>query len=169
MTSSVLPPFSSKVTVVTCPPPSPSSFVQTRRECGVTSMYLPKNAMGSGKASWRNTNRYVPPTRTSASQEIMVRPNDFGVHHRLSSSGLVHASKRMRAGPLKFRVTTSSRSDLRSVVVGFFMSVGSLSLLAPIGLLLPFPFLHNLARLVEACGQELTVPLDPRCLFFQSA
>src|SRR6266545_1705026 len=167
MTSSVLPPFSSKVTVVTCPPPSLSSFVQTRRECGVTSMYLPKNAMGSGKASRRNTNRYVPPTRTSASQEIMVRPNDFGAHHRLSSSGLVHASKTMRAGPLKVRVTTSSRSDLRSVVVGFFMGVGSLSLLASIDLL-PFQFVDNLVQLVEACVPELAVPLDPCRLFLQS-
>src|SRR5262245_18702392 len=149
MTSSVLPPSSWKVTVVTCPP-SPSSFVQTRRECGVTSMYLPKNAIGSGKASWRNTNRYVPPTRTSASQEIMVRPNDFGAHHRLSSSGLVHAPKTLRAGALKIRVTTSSRSDLRSVVVGLFMGVGSLSLFASIDLLLPFQFLDNLVQLVEA-------------------
>src|SRR6185312_6731774 len=39
MTSSVRPPFSSKVTVVTAPP---SSFVQTRRACGFTSRYLPK-------------------------------------------------------------------------------------------------------------------------------
>src|SRR5215831_21342578 len=169
MTSSVLPPFSSKVTVVTCPPPSPSSFVQTRRECGVTSRYLPKNAIGSGNASWRNTNRYVPPTRTSASQEIMVRPNDFGAHHRLSSSGLVHASKTMRAGALNVRVTTSSRSDLRSVVVGFFMSVGSLSLLASIGFLLPFQFLDNLVQLVEACVPELAVPLEPCRLFLQTA
>src|SRR5205814_6554783 len=67
-TSSVLPPFSSKVTVVTASPPSPSSLVQTRRECGVTSMYLPKNAMVP-EAPWLNTKRYLPPTRTSASQE----------------------------------------------------------------------------------------------------
>src|SRR5262245_60161010 len=168
MTSNVLPPLSSKVTVVIWPPPSPSSFVQTRRACGVTSMYLPKNAMGSGNASWRNTNRYVPPTRTSASQETMVRPNDFGTHHRLSSSGLVHASKTKRAGALKVRVTTNSRSDLRSVVVGFFMSVGSLSLLASIGRLLPSQFGDNLVQLIEACGPELTMPLEPSGLFFQS-
>src|SRR5262249_1271424 len=168
MTSSVLPLFSSNVTVVICPPPSASSFVQTRREYGVTSMYLPKNAMGSGNASWRNTIRYVPPTRTSISQEIMVRPNDFGAHHRLNRSGLLHASNTMRAGPLKVRVTTSSRSDLRSVVVGFFMGVASLSLLASIGLLLPFQFRDNLVQLIEACGPELTMPLEPCGLFFQS-
>jgi dihydrofolate reductase len=38
----------------------------------------------------------------------------------------------MRAGPLKVRVTTSSRSDFRSTVVRFFMGVRSLSLLASI-------------------------------------
>src|SRR6202020_1944218 len=136
MTSSVLPPCSSKVTVVTAPS-SLSSLVQTRRECGVTSMYLPKNAIGF-EPSWPNSKRYLPPTRTSASQESRDTPVDFGAHHRLSSSGLVHASNRMRAGPLKVRVTTSSRSDFRSTVVRFFMGVGSLSLLASIDLLLPF-------------------------------
>jgi hypothetical protein len=77
-------------------------------------------------------------------------PVDFGTHHRLNSSGLVHASNTMRAGPLTVRVTTSSRSDVRSVVVGFFMGVGSLSPLAIIDLLLPFQFLDNLVQLVEA-------------------
>src|ERR671913_926225 len=131
-------------------------------------MYLPKKAMGSGKASWRNTNRYVPPTRTSISQESRDMPVDFGTHHRLNSSGLVHASKTMRAGPLKVRETTSSRSDVRSVVVGFFMGVGSLSLLASIDLLLPFQFLDNLVQLVEARVPKLAVPLDPCRLFLQS-
>src|SRR6202041_2851546 len=167
MTSSVLPSFSSKVTVVTAPS-SLSSLVQTRRECGVTSMYLPKNTIGF-EASWPNSKRYPPPTRTSASQESRDAPVDFGAHHRLSSSGLVHASNTMRAGPLKVRVTTSSRSDFRSTVVRFFMGVGSHSLLASIGLLLLFQFLNNLVQLVEACVPELAVPLDPCCLFLQSA
>jgi hypothetical protein len=70
--------------------------------------------------------RYLPPTRTSASQESRDTPVDFGAHHRLSSSGLVRASNTMRAGPLKVRVTTSSRSDFRSTVVRFFMGVDSL-------------------------------------------
>src|SRR5919204_2814032 len=169
MTSRVSAPRSSKLTVVTAPSSPPSSFVQTRRECGVTSRYLPKNAMGSGNASWRNTKRYVPPTRTSISHESRDMPVDFGTHHRLNSSGLVHASKTMRAGPLTVRVTTSSRSDVRSVVVGFFMGVGSLSLLATIDLLLPFQFLDNLVQLVEACVPELAVSLDPCRLFLQSA
>src|SRR5580693_1748183 len=136
MTSSVLPSFSSKVTVVTAPS-SLSSLVQTRRVCGVTSMYLPKNAKGF-EASWPNSKRYLPPTRTSASQESKDTPADLGAHHRLSSSGLVHASNTMRVGPLKVRVTASSRSDFRSTVMRFFMGVGSLSLLASIDLLLPF-------------------------------
>src|SRR5262245_52795485 len=160
MTTRVSAPRSSKVTVVTAPSSPPSSFVQTRRECGITSLYRPKNAMGSGEAG--NTKRYVPPTRTSISQESRDRPNDLGTHHRLNSSGLVHASNTMRAGPLKVRVTTSSRSDFRSTVVRFFMRVGSLSLFASIDLLLLFQFLDNLVQLVEARVPELAVPLEPR-------
>src|ERR1700761_4488515 len=153
MTRNVLPPFSAKVTVVTAPS-SLSSLVQTRRECGVTSMYLPKNAKGF-EASWPNSKRYLPPTRTSASQESRDTPVDFGAHHRLSSSGLVHASNTMRAGPLKVRVTTSSRSDFRSTVVRFSMGIASLPLPASIDPLLPFQFLDNSIQLVEACVPEL--------------
>src|SRR5918995_6581797 len=139
MTSSVLPRCSSNVTVVTDPPSPPSSLVHTRRECGVTSTYVPKNATASGS----NSRRYLPPTLTSIAQERRDMPIDFGAHHRLNSSGLVHASNTMRAGPLKVRVTTSSRSDFRSTVVRFFIGVASLSLLASIDLLLPFQFLDN--------------------------
>src|SRR5262245_14937695 len=168
MTSSVLPPFSSKVTVVTAPLSPPSSFVQTRRECGVTSRYLPKNAIGSLETGWLNTRRYPPPTRTSSSQESRDRPNDFGTHHRLNSSGLANASNTMRAGPLKVRVMTSSRSDFRSTVVRFFMGAGSRSLLASIDFLLPFEFVDNPVQLVEARIPELAVPLEPCRLFLQS-
>src|SRR5580765_1977413 len=165
MRSSVLPRFSSNVTVVTGPPSPPSSLVHTRRECGVTSRYVPKNATASGS----NSRRYLPPTRTSISQECRDMSIDFGNHHRLNSSGLVHASNTMRAGPLKVRVTTSSRSDFRSTVVGFFMVVGSLPFVASIDLLLTFQFLDNLVQLVEACVPELAVPLDPCRLFLQPA
>jgi hypothetical protein len=113
-------------------------------------MYLPKNSIGCFEAGWANTKRYVPPTRTSASQERKDTPNDFGAHHRMSSSGLVHASNTMRAGALKVRVTTSSRSDFRSAVVWFLTGWGSLSLLASIDRLLAFQFLDNLVQLVEA-------------------
>src|SRR5262245_42173445 len=135
MTSSVLPPLSSNVTVVT-EPSSLSSLVQTRRECGATSLYVPKNA--DCESPCRNCKRYLPPTRTSISQESRVMPIDFGTHHRLNNSGLVQASNTRRAGPLNVRVTTSSRSDFRSTAVLFFMDVGSLFLFASIGLLLPF-------------------------------
>src|SRR6185369_7955574 len=107
------------------------------------------------EASWANTRRYLPPTRTSISQESRDMPIDFGTHHCLNSSGLVHASNTMRAGPLMVRVTTSSRSDFRSAVVWLFTGVGSLSLLASIDLLLPFQFLNHLVQLVEACVPEL--------------
>src|SRR5215217_3272597 len=161
MTSSVLPPFSSKVTVVTGPPSPPSSLVHTRRECGVTSRYVPKNAVASGS----NSRRYVPPTRTSISQERRDMPIDFGTHHRLNSSGVVHASNTMRAGPLKVRVTTSSRSDVRSTAVRCLVGAGSRSLLASINLLLPFQFRDNVIQLVEARVPELAVAVDPRRLF----
>src|SRR3954470_4402295 len=111
-------------------------------------MYLPKNSMGFD-ASIPNTRRYLPPTRTSISQESRDTPADFGTHHRLNRSGLVHASNTMRAGALKVRVTTSSRSDFRSTFVWFFMRAGSLSLLASIEHLLLFQFFDNLVQLVE--------------------
>src|SRR6187455_885498 len=164
MTSSVLPPFSSKVTVVTGPPSPPSSLVQTRREGGVTSRYVPKNAI----ASCSNSRRYLPPTRTSISQERRDMPIDFGAHHRLNSSGLVQASNTMRAGALKVRVTTSSRSDFRSTVVRFFPEARSLSSFAAIDLFLLFQFLNNLVQRVEAGFPELAVPLDP-CRLFREA
>src|SRR5579863_7309479 len=131
-------------------------------------MYLPKNAMGF-ESPRPISNRYLPPVRTSISQESSDMPADFGAHHRLSSSGFVHASNTMRAGPLKVRVKTSSRSDFRSNVVLFFMRVASPSLLASIDFLLSFQFLHNVVQLVEAFRPELAVPLDPLRLFLQSA
>src|SRR4051812_24117511 len=152
MTSNVLPPFSAKVTVVT-EPSSLSSLVQTRRECGATSLYVPKNA--DCESPCANTRRYLPPTRTSISQESSVIPIDFGTHHCLNSSGLVHASNTRRAGPLKVRVTTSSRSDVRSTVIRFVMGATSLSLLASIGLLLSFQLFDDLVQRYEARGPEL--------------
>src|SRR6516165_8006825 len=166
MTSRVLPPFSSNVTVVTGPSSPPSSLVQTRRECGVTSIYRPKNSAGF-EASWPNTKRYRPPTRTSISQERRNMPIDFGTHHCLNSSGLVHASNTMRAGPLKVRVTTSSRSDVRSTVVRFFTAPGLLSIPVFIALLLSCEFLDHLVQLVEAFVPAPAVPLEPRRLFLQ--
>src|ERR1043165_8678972 len=124
------------------PPSSPSSLVQTRREWGVTSMYLPKTSI-TLEPPTPNTRRYLPPTRTSISQESRDMPIDFGTHHRLNSSGLVQASNTMRAGALKVRVTTSSRSDFRSTVVPFFPGIGSPSPFACIDLFLLFQFLDD--------------------------
>src|SRR5580704_14054666 len=155
-TTSVLPFFSSKVTVVTGPPSPASSLLHARREYGFTSTYVPKNAAGSGLAS--NTSRYLPPTRASSSQDNRVIPNDLGTHHRLNSSALVNASNTMRAGPLMVRVTTTSRSDVRSTVVRLFTGPGSLSILVFIALLLSCEFLDNLVQLVEAFVAALAVP-----------
>src|SRR6476620_935392 len=167
-TTSVLPPFSSKVTVVTGPPSPPSSLVHARREYGFTSTYVPQNAAGSGPP-WSNTNRYLPPTRGSTAQDSSVIPIDLGTHQRLSSSALVNASNTMRAGPLMVRVTTTSRSDFRSTVVRFFTGPGSLPILAFIALLLSGQFRDNVVQLVEAFIPALAVPLEPRRLFLQSS
>src|SRR5262252_10479375 len=91
------------------------------------------------ESPWANTKWYLPPTRTSASKASRDKPDDFGTHHRLSSSGLVNASNTMRAGPLIVRVTISSRSDFRSTVVRLFMG-SSTFLVASNDLLLPFQF-----------------------------
>src|SRR5690349_4384398 len=106
----------------------------------------------------------MPPTRTSISHESRVRPNDFGTHHFLTSSGLENASNTMRAGPLMVRLTTSSRSDFRSAVE----RAGSTSLLASIGVLLPFQFLDEPLQFVEACAPHLVVLLEPCLLFLES-
>src|SRR5439155_4182838 len=166
-TTGVWPPLSSKVTVVPGPR-SPWPLLHAMREYAVTSTYVPKNAAGSGPP-WSNTNRYLPPTRASTSQDSRVIPIDLGTHQRLSSSALVNASNTMRAGPLMVRVTTTSRSDFRSTVVRFFTGPGSLSILAFMALLLSCQFLDNLVQLVEAFVPALAVPLEPRRLFLQSA
>src|SRR3984885_11603811 len=121
------------------------------------------------EASWPNSRRYPPPTRTSISQERRDMPIDFSAHQRLRCSGLVHASNTMRAGPLKVRVTTSSRSDFRSAVVRFCMGAGSLTLFASIDFILSFEFLDYLVQLVKARLPQLAIPLDPCRLFLQPA
>src|ERR1700722_15281524 len=84
-------------------------------------------------------------------------PNDSGAHHRMISSGFVHASNTMRAGPSKLRVATSSRSDVRSTVVRLFIC-----------LLLPFQILDHLVQRIEACVPKLAAPLDPGRFFVES-
>src|SRR5689334_15394807 len=98
---------------------------------------------------------------------MKVIPNDFGAHHRLSSSGLVQASNTRRAGASKVRVTTSSRSDVRSTVVFFFM--GSVSLLASIDPVLSLQLIDNIVQRIETRRPKLAVPLDPGRLFLEPA
>lgn len=57
-------------------------------------------------------------------------------------------------------MTTSSRSAVRSTVVGLVAGGDSLSLLARIGLLPPDEFLNDHVQLVEARGPELAIPCD---------
>src|SRR5690242_8505143 len=101
------------------------------------------------------------------SQDRSVKPADFGTHHCLNSSGLVHASNTMRAGPLIVRVMTSSRADFRSDVVRFFMAVGSLPVLFSIAVLLAFQLVDHLLQFIEARVPEPAVALDPRRLILQ--
>src|SRR2546430_15190859 len=102
------------------------------------------------------------------SHESSDMPTDFGTHQRLNNSGLLHASKTMCAGALNVRVTTSSRSDLRSTAVRF-MAAGLPSFSLGICLLLWFLVLDNLFQLVEACAPELAVALGSGGLFFPRA
>jgi len=63
---------------------------------------------------------------------------------------------------LTVRLTTSSRSDVRSAVVGFFVVVALLSLLSAITLLLLFQFTDDRVQLVEARRPQLAIALDPK-------
>src|SRR5262245_11184006 len=94
--------------------------------------------------------------------------NDLGAHHRSNSSGLVQASYTADAGPLTVRLTTSSRSDVRSVVARFSVGVGSLVVIAFIDRLLPLELLDDLVQLVEARVPESAMPLHPGRLFLES-
>src|SRR4051812_13519117 len=115
--------------------------------------------MGCPEDGWANTTRYAPPTRTSISQDSRVRPDDFGTHQRWNKSALLQAWKTRRAGPLKVRVTTSSRSDFRSTVVGLCPAF--------IVFLLLFQFRDHLIQRIEARGPHLAVRLHPCRLFRQ--
>src|SRR6187401_42126 len=75
----------------------------------------------------------------------------------------------MRAGPLIVRVTTSSRSDFRSTVVGFFVTIFSLFLAASIDLLRSFQLLYELLQRVETRVPALAVLFEPCGLFLEPA
>src|SRR4028119_1001841 len=92
--------------------------------------------------------------------ECNVMPIDLGSHHCLKSSGFVHASKTRCAGPLNVRVTTISRSEVRSTLTGFGPTFGSLRVVS-IHLLLPVKFFDHVIQRAEARVPQLLVPLDP--------
>src|SRR4051812_25052551 len=96
-------------------------------------------------------------------------PMDFGTHHFLNSSGCVHASNTRRAGPSNVRVTTSSRSDVRSTVTAFRSTAGSLLLLATIDLLLELQFFDDFVQCAEPRVPQLVIPIDPRRHFLEAA
>src|SRR5690606_703007 len=110
-----------------------------------------------------NTRRYLPPTRTSSSQDSSVSPKDAGTHQRRNSSARVHASNTRRAGASTVRRTTSSRSETRSARVGFGVW---LAVLVGMVAFLSFQFTDDGIEPVEARGPVLLVPLEPRRLFF---
>src|SRR5689334_21591238 len=93
----------------------------------------------------------------------MVILNDFGVHQSLKSSGLVQASNTRRAGALKVRVTTTSRSDVRSTFVALF------PLFAFIALFLLFEAFKDSVQFGETRRPHLLISRDPRRLLFQPA
>src|SRR5690606_37218597 len=121
--------------------------------------------MPSGAAGCANTRRYLPPVRTSISQESRVRPAPSGTHQRLNRSGLLQASNSRRAGASNTRVTTNSRSDLRSTLVRFTAVLPALA----ICLLLAFQVFDGPVQSVEAGAPELAMLLDPGGLFLEPA
>src|SRR5579862_8101869 len=104
--------------------------------------------------------RYLPPVRTSISQDRSVMPIERGTHQRLNSSGLLQASNTRRAGASINRVTTISRSDLRSTAVRCF-AAAPLPFLASIDFLPAFQFVDDLVQRAKARFPELAVLLDP--------
>src|SRR4051812_14220041 len=167
MTSRVPAPWSSNVTVVTTVPSSPSSFVQTRRVGGVTSRYRPKNAIGSAVPLLKGS-REPPPPRPSTPHANSLMPDDFWAHPCRTSSASVHASNTMSRGPSIVRVTISSCSDVRSIVVRSIVVVASAALWVSIVPLLPSSLRDDLLQHVEPGVPQLALLLDPRGLVLES-
>src|SRR4029079_13267958 len=92
---------------------------------------------------------------------------DRGPHHCLNSSGSVHASNTRLAGASNVRVTTTSRSDVRSTVVRFMRA--SLSLLWDIGFVTGLELLDHAVQRFEAGVPDLAVLRDPLHLLFEPA
>src|SRR3569623_173569 len=98
---------------------------------------------------------------------MKVMPKDFGVHHFMMSSGVVQASKTRRAGPSKVRVTTTSRSERRSVVVTAPCPCSVVSF-ASIGLFLLLELFNDFVQFREACRPHVAVAFDPDRFLFEA-
>src|SRR3954447_21379040 len=93
---------------------------------------------------------------------------DFGTHHCRNSSASVQASNTTARGPSIVRVTTSSRSDVRSTVVRSTVVVASAALRVSIALLLPSSLRDDLLQLVEPGVPQPALLVDPRGLVLES-
>src|SRR5437879_6447973 len=110
----------------------------------------------------RHTERYAPPTFRSTSHTASSQPPNTP-SQRLSSSGLVRASKTRRRGASKSRVITISRSDC-AVTFNFPVScIGDLplSLRASTFFLLGLQFVEQAVQALEVALPKTPVPLQP--------
>jgi hypothetical protein len=113
------------------PPSPPSSLVQTRRECGVTSTYLPKNsAWAARRHRGRTPNGICPPTRASlAGSRTPHRLRYPPPLEQLGPGpGLEHDARRAVEGSRDDQLAVRLPFHRRAVLPG----AGSLSLLASI-------------------------------------
>src|SRR3954452_8357540 len=94
------------------------------------------------------------------SSERSRAPIDCGSHHCRNSSGVVHASKTRRAGASNVRLTTTSRSEVRSTLTGRAAS-GSLFPVLSTGALLVPQSCDDIVQRAEARVPQLLVPLHP--------
>src|SRR5690606_37596395 len=72
------------------------------------------------------------------------------------------------AGALNVRLTTISRSEVRSTVVRCFWAVGSLTFFASMERSLPFQLLDHVVQPFEARLPELVIPCYPLCFLLQA-
>src|SRR3954447_11898693 len=93
---------------------------------------------------------------------------DFGTHHCRNSSGSVQASNTTSRGPSIVRVTTSSCSDVRSIVVRSIVVVASAALWLSIVPLLPSSFRDDLLQHVKPGVPQPALLIDPRGLILES-
>src|SRR5215203_5774255 len=107
-----------------------------------------------------NSSRYLPPVRTSISHDMSETPDaDFGTHQRWNSSGWLHALNTALGGASNIRLTTSSRSPLRSTDVRFCVPPALLARRSIAFLL--FHFDDDFVQGFETGLEELAVLLDP--------